>query len=156
MNSNSDIRTQLQLDPVDQVGFVVRDLHSSIAAYRPLFGEFTTMETGSMDWHYRGADNVPSELKIAFAKSGDLEIELIQWISGQSPHKEFLDRGLEGMHHLRFIVDDLEKKVAQASHFGYNSIWQKRFGEGLAAAYLEREGDALIIEFFENHSLNAG
>ena len=33
---------------------------------------------------------------------------------------------------------------------GYESIWDTRFGEGLAVAYLERPGDPLIIEFFEN------
>ena len=54
------------------------------------------------------------------------------------------------MHHLRFMVDNVEEKVQEAEAVGYTSIWYKRFGEGLAAAYLEREGDPLIIEFFEN------
>ena len=79
-----------------------------------------------------------------------MEIELIEWVSGGCPHKEFLDAGREGMHHLRFIVDDLETQVEAALAVGYEAIWRKRFGEGLAVAYLERSGDPLVIEFFEN------
>ena len=90
-------------------------------------------------------------MKLAFGKSGDVEIELIQWVRGGCPHKEFIDAGREGMHHLRFRIDNLEEKVAEAEAFGYASIWSTRYGEGLAVAYLERENDPVLIEFFENH-----
>ena len=90
-------------------------------------------------------------MRLAFGKSGDVEIELIEWVAGGCPHKEFLDAGREGMHHLRFIVPDLDSAVASAEALGYESIWRKRYGEGLAVAYLERSGDPLVIEFFENH-----
>jgi hypothetical protein len=48
-------------------------------------------------------------------------------------------------------VDDLDEQVGAAKKVGYESIWGKRYGEGLAVAYLEREGDPLVMEFFENH-----
>ena len=115
----------------------------------PQIGSFAVMDAFDMEWVYRGKPEI-SSLKIAFAKSGDVEIELIEWVSGETPHKEFIDAGREGMHHLRFMVDNVEEKVAQAKACGYREIWYKRFGEGLAASYLEREGDPLILEFFEN------
>jgi hypothetical protein len=90
-------------------------------------------------------------MRLAFGKSGDVEIELIEWVSGGCPHKEFLDSGREGMHHLRFIVDDLDASVNEARSVGFESIWGKRYGEGLAVAYMERAGDPLVLEFFENH-----
>lgn len=147
---NEDIRQQLNLGPMDQIGFVVNNIEAAIALYDPMFGPFKTMNPGEMTFNYRGREEV-SEIKLAFGKSGGIEIELIEWVSGKTPHKEFLDAGREGMQHLRFIVDDLEAKISEARYFGYRSIWQKRFAEGLAAAYLERDGDPLIIEFFENH-----
>ena len=55
-------------------------------------------------------------------------------------------------HHLRFRIDKLDEKIAAAQQFGYQSIWETRFGEGLAVAYLERPGDPLLIELFENHN----
>jgi len=147
MNTNTP--KELNLPPVNQVGFVVKDLEKAIEFYKPLFGEFTVMDAPDMEWDYRGRPEV-SSLKIAFANSGDVEIELIEWVCGETPHKEFLEAGHEGMHHLRFIVDNVEAKVEEAQACGYRQIWYKRFGEGLAASYLEREGDPLVLEFFEN------
>ena len=143
------IRQQLELPPIDQVGFVVKDMAAALKLYEPLFGPFSTMDSGEFEYDYRGKKDT-SSLKLAFGRSGDLEIELIQWVSGGTPHKEFIDAGREGMHHLRFRVDDLDQKLAEAEAFGYHAIWKTRYGEGLAVAYLEREGDPLLLEFFEN------
>jgi methylmalonyl-CoA/ethylmalonyl-CoA epimerase len=145
-----DIRTQLALPDLNQVGFVVASLEQALVLYEPLFGPFSTMSPGPMTYHYRGAQE-ECELRLAFGKSGAVEIELIEWVSGGCPHKEFLDAGREGMHHLRFIVENLEAQVEAARRVGYQAIWSKRFGEGLAVAYMERSGDPLVIEFFENY-----
>ena len=104
-----DIRKQLNLPDLNQVGFVVRDMDAALALYEPLFGPFSTMDPGPMTYDYRGSEE-ECEMRLAFGKSGDVEIELIQWVSGGCPHKEFLDAGREGMHHLRFIVEDLEAR----------------------------------------------
>jgi len=145
-----DIRTHLGLPDLDQVGFVVRDLEQALALYEPLFGPFTTMDPGPMTYDYRGAQE-ECNMRLAFGRSGDVEIELIEWVSGGCPHKEFLDAGREGMHHLRFIVEDIGPAVAGATALGYENIWSKRYREGLAVAYMERAGDPLLIEFLENH-----
>lgn len=145
-----DIRRQLDLPDLDQVGFVVRNLEQALALYEPLFGPFSTMDPGPMTYDYRGAQE-ECKMRLAFGKSGDVEIELIEWVYGGCPHKEFLDAGREGMHHLRFIVDELETRVEAAHEMGYKAIWQKRYREGMAVAYLERPGDPLLLEFFENH-----
>lgn len=150
-----DLRAQLNLPNLDQVGFVVRDMDQMLLRYEPLFGPFTRMDPGPMTYDYRG-EQEECTLRLAFGKSGDVEIELIEWVSGGCPHKEFLDAAREGMHHLRFIVDDLETHVTAARALGYQSIWSKRFGVGLAVAYLERAGDPLLIEFFENHQSSTG
>lgn len=146
----ADIQTQLDLPEVDQVGFVVRNLEQALALYEPLFGPFSTMDPGPMTYDYRG-EQEECTMRLAFGKSGDVEIELIEWVSGGCPHKEFLDAGREGMHHLRFIVENLDTDVTAAQALGYEAIWGKRYGEGLAVAYLERPGDPLVIELFENH-----
>ena len=147
---SEELREKLDLPDLNQVGFVVRDMEQALALYEPLFGPFAMMDPGPMIYDYRGAEE-ECDMRLAFGKSGDVEIELIQWLSGGCPHKEFLDAGGEGMHHLRFIVEDLDAKVAEAQALGYAAIWSKRYGEGLAVAYLERAGDPLVIELFENH-----
>ena len=147
-----DIREKLDLPDLNQVGFVVRSMEQALALYEPLFGPFSTMDPGPMSYNYRGAEE-ECDMRLAFGKSGDVEIELIEWVSGGCPHKEFLDAGGEGMHHLRFIVQDLDSKVVEAKALGYEAIWGKRYGEGLAVAYLERASDPLVIELFENHHM---
>lgn len=145
---SASIEEQLQLPPCEQVGFVVRDMEAALALYEPLFGPFTRMDTGSDSYSFRG-EQAEVDLQLAFGKSGDLEIELIAVASGRSPHQEFLDSGREGMHHLRFRVQQLEPEVEKARALGYENIWGKRFSEDTAVAYLARSGDPLIIELLE-------
>ena len=82
-----------------------------------------------------------------------MEIEFIQWISGKTPHKDFLDSGGEGVHHLRFLVDNVEEKVEEAKLFGYEPVWYKRFHDDLAAVYVEQEGNPLMLEFYESREI---
>ena len=145
----TDIPAELNLPPVNQIGFVVRNLDDALRLYQPLFGEFTVMDAADMVWDYRGKPET-SSLKIAFGNSGDVEIELIEWVSGETPHKEFLEAGREGLHHLRFVVDNVDETAAAAATHGYEKIWYKRFSDDLAACYLERCGDPVILELFEN------
>jgi catechol 2,3-dioxygenase-like lactoylglutathione lyase family enzyme len=146
---NDSERQRLGLPPMDQVGFVVRDMEAALALYDPLFGPFEVQDYGEINYRYRGSDE-DARLLIAFGHSGDIEIELIQWLSGGTPHKEFLDAGREGIHHLRFRVDNVESLVDAAEPLGYRAIWHKRFDEMLAFAYLERQGDPLLVELFED------
>ncbi len=149
---STELQQALDLPPMDQVGFVYKDIEAAIAKYEPLFGPFMRMNPGPYDYVFRGQPE-QAEVKLAFGKSGDIEIELIEWVSGGTPHKEFIDAGREGMHHLRFIVDDLQTIIDRAKPFAYEPIWRADFAPGLAVAYMERPGDPLLIEFFENSGL---
>ncbi|MBK6552460.1 MAG: VOC family protein [Rhodocyclaceae bacterium] len=146
MSVHSPEIANLGLPPIDQVGFVVHDLDAAIARYSPLFGPFHRIDGSVQGCDFRGriAD---VELDIAFGRSGALEIELIQWRSGESPHAEFTHQGREGMHHLRFRVEDVDAWIAKARAIGYRPIWYKRFSPEITFAYLERTGDPLLIEF---------
>lgn len=136
------------LPPIDQLGLVVRDLDRAIALYEPLFGPFHRIDGSVPACEFRGriAD---VGLQIAFGRSGNLEIELIQWTSGESPHSEFILQGKEGMHHVRFRVADADDWIARMQPLGYQPVWYKRYSESIIFAYLERAGDPLLIEFLQ-------
>ncbi len=148
-SSAATVAEQLDLPRCDQIGFVYRDLDAAIQRLTPVFGPFTRYDYGEMDWDYRGVET-PSKILLALGQVGPLEIELIEWVSGGTPHKEFLDAGREGMQHMRFAVDDMDEMIERAAPLGWRPVWSKRFGEGLAAAYMECAGDPLLLEFFEN------
>lgn len=140
------IRQLMDLPPADQVGFVVPDMEVALTLYEPMFGEFTAMDAPLQGAVLRGQSE-DCELRLAFAKSGDLEIELIQPLSGKSPHQEFLDAGGNGMHHLRFRVDDHDAMVVKAQACGWEQTWCMRMRDDIAFSYLSRPEDSLFIEF---------
>lgn len=138
----------LGLPPIDQVGFVVRSVEDAKARYGALFGPFTEMDGSVQGATYRGEEK-DVELQIVFGHSGDLEIEFIEWRSGDSPHREFIEQGREGMHHLRYRVDDADAWIGKLSPLGWTPIWYKRFSSEITFAYLEREGDPLLVELLQ-------
>lgn len=147
MNAPADLAT-IGLPPADQVGFVVRDLDRAMALYGPLFGPWSTMDGSVSGARYRGRE-ADVQLQIAFGKSGPLEIELIQWVSGDSPHREFIEAGREGMHHLRFRVEDADGWIEKLKGLGYSPAWYKKWCADTTFAYLERPGDSVWIELLE-------
>ena len=145
---SEQLQQQLGLPPADQLGFVVKNLEQSMEKYGPLFGPFSTMDGSVEAADFRG-NSKDVKLKLAFGKSGDLEIELIEWLEGESPHSEFIQAGNEGMHHIRFRVEDCDDCVRKAESIGFKRFWYKRLGEDIRFAYMERDNDPLIIEFLQ-------
>ncbi len=147
------IAARLDLGPIDQVGYVVRDLDASLPAYEALFGPFEIMDASLDDCRFRG-DVVACRLRIALNKRGPVEIELIQVIEGETPHTEHLRRCGEGLHHVRFLVEDLDAKLAVLEAAGYETVFHKRFGPGLAFAYVDtpKALGPSLIELFENRA----
>ena len=139
---------ELGLPPIDQVGFVVRSLEEAKARYGPMFGPFSEMDGSVEAATYRGRE-ADAQLAIAYGQSGDVEIEFIEWQGGESPHREFIEAGREGMHHLRYRVDDADAWIERLAPLGYHPIWYKQFSADTVFAYLEREGDPLLIEFLQ-------
>jgi hypothetical protein len=147
MSSTSPL-SRLGLPPLAQIGYVVRDLDAAVARYDPLFGPFRRMDGSVPAAEYRGrlAD---CRLELAFGSSGPLEIELIAWISGECPHREFLEKGREGMHHLQFRVDHCDGWIARLRPLGWSPIWYKRWSVDTTFAYLERADDPTLIELLQ-------
>lgn len=143
------VAAQLGLPAADQIGFVVKDLDTAIALYDPLFGPFKKVDFGEQAASYRGGPRSDYRLKFAFGRLGDLEIELIEWVSGDTPHRDFLEQGRDGMHHLRFRVDDIQYWQDKLASAGFETVWFDRLSPETAYAYLERAGDPLVLELLE-------
>jgi len=139
---------QLGLPPIDQVGFVVKSIAEAEKNYGALFGPFTTMDGSVAGATFRGRE-CDVKLALLFGRSGDLEIEFIEWQGGESPHSEFIESGREGIHHLRYSVEDTDGWIEKVAAIGYKPIWYKKLTAEIVFSYLEREGDPLLIEFLQ-------
>ncbi len=136
-----DIAAQIGLPPLDQVGYVVRDLDRAIETFSPLFGEFKTMHQELRGTLYRGRVTDVT-LRMGFGRSGPLEIELIEVVSGESPHQEILEKYGEGVHHIRFRVDDLDEPMERLKALGFEVIWFHHLEPTpIRWAYLEAPAD---------------
>ncbi len=149
---SEDKNKSIALPPVEQVGIVVRDLDKAIEFYSAAFGwgPFQIMESSLEGCLYRGK---PSDcrIKTAFTQSGPMEIELIQVLEGETPHTEFLREKGEGLHHLRFRVDDLDATLAEYARKGIEPVWQHRMPDiGYSWAYLNTDTfGGVMIELIE-------
>ncbi len=112
-----------------QQAWVVVDLDAARTAMCGALGagEFVEFATGDLDYDVRGR-TVSCALRLGFARAGNVQIELIEPVSGDGIHVEFLARCGSGPHHLGFLVDDLDAQVAAATADGFGPVMSGRFG----------------------------
>ena len=88
---------------INHIGIVVRDLDSAVETYRKGLGlEYLHTE-----------ENKDFCCKIAFLQCGEVLVELIE-PTGESPSMKFLREHGEGIHHLCYEVDDIQKALEHA------------------------------------------
>jgi hypothetical protein len=112
---------------LDQIGIVVSDTEKVAASFHTLLGigpfEYFELPGDEPDdtaeYYGKSAD---WKIKIAFAQSGPLGLELIQPLSGKSIFKDFLDEHGPGLHHLRYLVPDVEKCILDVEKKGFQII----------------------------------
>lgn len=124
------------LGPIDQIAYVVEDLDRSLPHYESIFGAFDVGESPLADCTIRGR-RADCKLRLAVNRSGPVEIELIQVLEGEPPQREHLRRHGEGLHHVRFRVDDLDARLEPLVAAGFQVLLYKRFGPRVAFAYVE-------------------
>ncbi len=144
--SADDVRQHLQLPAVGQIGVVVEDLDRTVAFYQSVFGlgPFDVREVGAPNVWDRGEEKA-IKARLGFATLGQVELELIQILEGDSFHLEFLRRHGEGLHHLGFFVRDFPARLEQAKAMGFEVLQMDPFRQ--AYAYLDtRERGGIIFE----------
>jgi hypothetical protein len=95
---------------VDQIGYLYKDVEKQAKRMEETLGmpSFAIISSIKSESTYRGMI-AESEVKIGFSRLMNTQIELIQWISGECYHKEYLEKYGEGFYHISLFVDDLSK-----------------------------------------------
>jgi catechol 2,3-dioxygenase-like lactoylglutathione lyase family enzyme len=132
-----------------QVGVVVKDLEKTVERLMSLgIGPFTPMHIppDAEQW-FRGKP-LDAKFKISGAKLGEIVLELIQPVEGESPHQEFLDSQGEGIQHIAFAVDDLDREVAKLTKRGVSVLLSANL-RNVRVAYLDLGVGGLVIELIQ-------
>ena len=124
-------------DGLFQQAFVVSDMEQAQSAMRSSLGcgAFVDLPASDLEYELRGT-RVSCALEIGFARSGNLQIELIRPVRGEGLHVEFLAANGPGAHHLGFIVDDLDEVIEVGRASGFPKIMGGQFGR-LRFCYLD-------------------
>jgi methylmalonyl-CoA/ethylmalonyl-CoA epimerase len=134
----------------NHVGVVVRDMEKTIATLSLLgLGPFGMSEgmPPVIEVPFQGElRGKPAEwkAKISMFKMGELDIELLQPSGGESALQDFIDSGGEGVHHVAYIVEDVDGESAKLVEQGAKVLTTGRAAKG-GFAYLET-GGRIIVE----------
>ncbi|CAM3469356.1 hypothetical protein EDM52_18155 [Brevibacillus invocatus] len=142
-------------DTVVQIAVVVRDLDAAADAYCSLLGveKPTVLKEGKPEVTqvvYRG-ESTEAKCRFMFIKTPLIEIELIEPGDSPSTWKEHLDTKGESVHHIAFLVKNLDEKAAELEAMGYPLIQKGYFFTGNGKyAYMDTVSDYhVIIELLE-------
>ena len=136
-----------------QVGVVVKDIDKaierlSILGIGPFYSKMPPANARSL---FRGKPFVAGDrVKIRAAQMGNAELELIQPLDGESPHKEYLNEKGEGIQHLAFAVDDLNKAVETLTARGSTVLLKGDRGDGGGVAYIDLDVGGIIVELVKH------
>lgn len=94
------------------------------------------------------------KVKVAFLPLGDSELELLESTSPDGPIARFIEKKGEGIQHIAFRVDNLEKALEKLKEEGFRLIDEKpRYGAGGAKiAFLHPKNiNGILIELSERN-----
>ncbi len=139
------------LPAIGQLGIVVRDLKAAMEEYSRVLGvgpwKVHTNSAPPIRCSYRG-EPASYRVSVALADSGPLVIELIQYLDGDTIHREFANIRGEGIEHLGVYVPNLDEALVALEKQGVG-ILQRGDGLGYSRdgmyAYLDTEATLGIV-----------
>jgi catechol 2,3-dioxygenase-like lactoylglutathione lyase family enzyme len=137
------------------VAVIVKDMDKAIEFYEkfgigpfpPLIGPTAAQLTNKT---VRGEPmDYQIDLRHAEGGVGDLKLELIEPLEGETPVKEFLDKKGEGIQHIGFTVDDLDKETTKMAEKGFTPFQAGVSTNAKWAYYDTDKVGGMVIELIE-------
>lgn len=143
------VREELRLPEVGQVGYVVADIGKTIAYCKDTFGigPWMLLDERPSPCIQKGLEVNPL-LRIGLAYAGRVQIELIQVLEGESMHLSHLERPEAEVHHLGFVVRDIDRRLDECQRIGVDTLQRgtiRDSGFTVDYAYLDTVDRAGII-----------
>jgi len=130
-----------------QVGVVVKDVEKVVERLGELgIGPFDKMALPPEREEYFREKRMYAEFDIRGTRMGNVQLELIQPLEGDSPHKEFLETKGEGIQHVMYQVDNLEETVKELTDKGVEVLLRAKFPGGRGVAYVDLGVSNIVIE----------
>ena len=100
------------MNKIEHIGIAVKDIESANKIYETLLNTKVYKE-----------EEVKSEgVKTSFLKVGESKIELLEASNDESPIAKFIAKKGEGIHHIAYDVDDIEKEMKRLKEEGFQLL----------------------------------
>ncbi|HWB61993.1 MAG TPA: methylmalonyl-CoA epimerase [Chitinophagales bacterium] len=103
------------MQKIEHLGIAVKDLASANEVYAKLLGAPP----------YKAESVATENVDTSFFKTGESKIELLQATSPDSAIAKFIEKRGEGIHHIAFAVEDIEKEIERLKAEGFQPISEK-------------------------------
>lgn len=153
--TTNDFTPLLGTNKVEQLAIVVKDLDAAAEAYCKLLGveKPAVIQSGPSELTQVVFEGMPTDAdsKYMFINTPLLQLELIEPGDSPSTWKKHLETQGEGVHHISFVVKDIEEKVKLLEDLGYPVIQRGDFWNGKGRyAYMDTMATyKVIIELLE-------
>jgi len=129
----------VQVKEVSMVSIVIKNLDGAINDYTRILGiapwEVAALSTPNVQHYtYRGAQACFAN-KTGRVAGGAIDIELVEPLSGTSSFRDFMTRHGQGIHHIEFIVEDIERTTELMKREGLITIMSGQDARGHFAYY---------------------
>jgi len=130
------------IEKIDHIGIAVKSIEKTSEILSNILGLKVV-----------GEENVEEQkVKVAFLPLGDSELELLESTSPEGPIARFIEKKGEGIQHIAFRVDNIEKALKKLKKEGVRLIDEKpRYGAGGAKiAFLHpKSTNGILVELCE-------
>ncbi len=121
----------------DHVGVAVKSVDQMLAIYTQI-GQFDIRQT----------EVAGQKAKVALLKAGETSVEFLEPTSEDSTLAKFIRERGEGLHHIAFEVDDIEKVTEDLKARGFRFIYDKpadgKFGSRVNFMHPKSTGGILV------------
>jgi len=128
------------LKKIDHIGIAVH----SIGEARVFYEEVLGLECLKIE------EVAEQKVRTAFFKVGEIHLELLEPTSEDSPVANFLNKRGEGLHHIGYLVTDIEQQIEYAGEKGCEMINKKPVvgaADKLIAFLHPRSSHGVLTEF---------
>ena len=131
------------MEKIEHIGIAVKNLEESNKLFAQLFGKP----------HYK-VEAVESEgVSTSFFEVGPNKIELLEATKPDSPIAKFIEKKGEGIHHIAFAVDDIEKEIQRLKGEGFTVLNEtpKKGADNKLVAFLHpKTTNGVLIELCQD------
>lgn len=97
---------------IEHLGIAVKNLDESNELFAKLLGSK----------HFKVEEVVSEGVKTSFFMVGETKIELLEATKPESPIAKFIEKKGEGIHHIAYDVEDIEREIERLTSEGFQIL----------------------------------